>query len=104
MSDLAARSGRENSVKMLLTNTPVVSTMPGVNSGLSSPSGEGVADENANNFITYLHQIAGSYEVEVDIIMKDHCYARPWNWKPENIYVKPVKKIFFSKYQSTISK
>lgn len=35
--------------------------------------------------------------MDIDVIVKDHCYARPWNWKPENAYVKPIKKIFFSK-------
>ncbi|KAI4490645.1 hypothetical protein M0804_003589 [Polistes exclamans] len=54
-------------------------------------------EDNLNKFTTYLHQVAGINEMEVDVIFKDHSYARPWNWKPENIYVKPIKKLFFSK-------
>lgn len=54
-------------------------------------------DDNPNRLTTYLQQIAGCYEMEVDAIAKDHSYARPWNWKPENVYVKPIKKLFFPK-------
>lgn len=54
-------------------------------------------DDNPNRLTTYLHQLAGCYETEVNVLTKDHCYARPWNWKPENVYVKPIKKLFFPK-------
>lgn len=54
--------------------------------------------------MTYLHQLAGYHEVEMDVVMKDHSYARPWNWKPENVYVKPVKKLFFNKTQPVVAK
>nr|XP_012222923.1 PREDICTED: KAT8 regulatory NSL complex subunit 3 isoform X1 [Linepithema humile]XP_012222924.1 PREDICTED: KAT8 regulatory NSL complex subunit 3 isoform X1 [Linepithema humile] len=74
-------------------STPVGSTE------LPSPTTE-ISDENLNSFITYLNNLAGNYEMDVDVIVKDHCYARAWNWKPENVYVKPVKKLFFSKNTS----
>ncbi|XP_050448837.1 KAT8 regulatory NSL complex subunit 3 isoform X1 [Cataglyphis hispanica] len=72
-------------------------------SGLPSPTTD-TFDDNSNRVTVYLHQLAGSYEMDVDVIFKDHCYARPWNWKPENIYVKPVKKLFFSKNTATNDK
>ncbi|XP_058800499.1 KAT8 regulatory NSL complex subunit 3 isoform X2 [Phymastichus coffea] len=81
---------------MLITNQSATSTNQSVNPSMPSPTGE-VMEENLNKLISYLHQLAGTYEVEVDAILKDHCYARPWNWKPENAYVKPVKKLFFPK-------
>lgn len=88
-------SGRDSIMKMLLSSGPVVSTST-VGSGLPSPTGD-VFDDNPNTLTTYLHQLAGCLESEIDVIVKDHCYARPWNWKPENVYVKPVKKLFFGK-------
>ncbi|XP_043481442.1 KAT8 regulatory NSL complex subunit 3 [Leptopilina heterotoma] len=87
-------SGKDNFMKMLLTSGATVT--PQGNPGLPSPTGE-IIDDNPNRFTTYLHQLAGCYELEVDVIVRDHCYARPWNWKPENVYVKPIKKIFFTK-------
>ncbi|KAJ8686983.1 hypothetical protein QAD02_022777 [Eretmocerus hayati] len=54
-------------------------------------------DEGANKLTTYLRQIAGISEPELDSVVKDHSYARPWNWRPENTYVKPAKKLFFPK-------
>lgn len=67
---------------------------------LPSPTTD-ISDENLSSFITYLSKLAGNYEMDVDVIVKDHCYARAWNWKPENVYVKPVKRLFFSKNTST---
>lgn len=88
---------------MLLTNLPVSSVNQSVNQEMSSPTGESM-EENPNKLIKYLHQLAGNGEIEADIIIKDHCYARPWNWKPENNYVKPVKKLFFSRSPAGFSK
>ncbi|KAG7190135.1 hypothetical protein KM043_006267 [Ampulex compressa] len=79
----------------MLTATAAPSTSVSV-SRVPSPTND-MFDDNPNRLTTYLHQLAGCYEMEVDVIVKDHCYARPWNWKPENVYVKPVKKLFFSK-------
>lgn len=62
----------------------------------ASPSAE-LCDDNVTRLSAYLHALAGYSEVESNTVVKDHPYARPWNWKPDNIYVKPVKKIFFSK-------
>ena len=90
-------SGRDNLMKMLLTSGATAPPLP--SGGSSSPTGDNFED-NLNSFTTYLHQIAGCYEVEVNVIVRDHCYARPWNWKPENNYVKPIKKIFFTKNPS----
>lgn len=58
-------------------------------------------DDNIHRLTEYLQQLTGSYEMECDIILKDHCYARPRNWRPENIYVKPIKRLFFSKNSTT---
>ncbi|OXU26276.1 hypothetical protein TSAR_002472 [Trichomalopsis sarcophagae] len=102
MSDQSTRFGRENWDKIHLMNTPVATTMPGVNSESSSPSSDSMEDESPNNFMTYVRQLAGRHEI-IDVVMLDHSYARPWNWLPQNEYVKPAKKIFFSKLQSTNS-
>ncbi|XP_033207462.1 KAT8 regulatory NSL complex subunit 3 isoform X2 [Belonocnema kinseyi] len=91
-------SGRDNLMKMLLTSG--ATAPPAASPTLPSPTGD-TFDDNPNRFTTYLHQLAGCYEIEVDVIVRDHCYARPWNWKPENVYVKPIKKIFFGKNSSS---
>ncbi|XP_012522152.1 KAT8 regulatory NSL complex subunit 3 [Monomorium pharaonis] len=80
----------------MLTSAPLAPSTSVSSSGLPSPTAEAL-DDISNKLTIYLHQLAGNYEMEVDVIYKDHCYARPWNWKPENIYVKPTKKLFFSK-------
>lgn len=80
----------------MLTSVPMAPSTSVSSSGLPSPTTDTV-DDISNKLTAYLHQLAGNYEMEVDVIYKDHCYARPWNWKPENNYVKPIKKLFFSK-------
>lgn len=59
--------------------------------------GTDTPEESSNKLTTFLHKLAGYTDEEVNAILKEHCYARPWNWRPENIYVKPTKKIFFSR-------
>ncbi|XP_032675346.1 KAT8 regulatory NSL complex subunit 3 isoform X2 [Odontomachus brunneus] len=84
-----------------------VSTAPSTSMGTPEMSGLAMDsfDDNIHRLISeYLQQLNGNYEMEVDIILKDHCYARPWNWRPENIYVKPVKRLFFSKNTATSDK
>ncbi|KAF3424383.1 hypothetical protein E2986_02217 [Frieseomelitta varia] len=74
-------------------------TMPSTSlntSRIPSPISDTIED-NPSRLTTYLHQLAGCCETEINVLAKDHCYARPWNWKPENVYVKPIKKLFFSK-------
>lgn len=84
---------------MMLTPSAIPSTSLS-GSRVPSPISD-TFDDNPNRLTTYLHQLAGCYEMEVDMITRDHCYARPWNWKPENIYVKPIKKLFFPKKNSS---
>ncbi|XP_020289791.1 KAT8 regulatory NSL complex subunit 3 isoform X3 [Pseudomyrmex gracilis] len=87
---------------MLNTFTTMAQSTSASSSGLPSPTE--ALDDNSNKLTTYLRQLAGNYEMDVDIIVKDHCYAKPWNWKPENNYAKPVKKLFFSKNTTISSK
>ncbi|XP_076229096.1 reduction in Cnn dots 1 isoform X2 [Nomia melanderi] len=87
---------------MMLTPSAIPSTSLS-GSRVPSPISD-TFDDNPNRLTTYLHQLAGCYEMEVDMITRDHCYARPWNWKPENIYVKPIKKLFFPKKNSSTEK
>ncbi|XP_044593737.1 KAT8 regulatory NSL complex subunit 3 isoform X1 [Cotesia glomerata] len=70
----------------------------------SSPSGSNhpglttdFPDDNLNKLTSFLHKLAGYTDEEVSAILKEHCYARPWNWRPENVYVKPTIRIFFTK-------
>lgn len=27
----------------------------------------------------------------------DHCYSRPWNWRPESNFLRPTKTLFVTK-------
>lgn len=33
-------------------------------------------------------------------IFMDHCYSRPWNWRPESNFLKPTKTLFVPKPQA----
>ncbi|KAK1125190.1 hypothetical protein K0M31_006530 [Melipona bicolor] len=80
----------------MLTSTLTMPSTSINTSRIPSPISDTI-DDNPSRLTTYLHQLTGCYETEINVLAKDHCYARPWNWKPENVYVKPIKKLFFSK-------
>ncbi|OAD53272.1 KAT8 regulatory NSL complex subunit 3, partial [Eufriesea mexicana] len=80
----------------MLTSTLTMPSTSINTSRIPSPISD-TFDDNPSRLTTYLHQLAGCYETEINVLTKDHCYARPWNWKPENVYVKPIKKLFFPK-------
>ncbi|XP_014212187.1 KAT8 regulatory NSL complex subunit 3 isoform X2 [Copidosoma floridanum] len=103
MTDSTTRSSRNKSVKMQLTAISLNLPNPTVSTGLTSPTDD-FQDESTNKLIAYLHSLAGNHEVEANMIMKDHNYARPWNWKPESVFVRPIKKIFFSKSHNAVAK
>jgi len=33
-------------------------------------------------------------EQELNVVLMDHSYSKPWNWRPENSYAKPTKTLF----------
>lgn len=37
-----------------------------------------------------------NFELE-NTVTVDHCYARPWNWRPDNSFLRPTKTIFVTK-------
>lgn len=42
-------------------------------------------------------KMAGSLEKNIPSIFMDHCYARPWNWRPESNFLRPTKTLLVSK-------
>ncbi|KAK7081582.1 KAT8 regulatory NSL complex subunit 3, partial [Halocaridina rubra] len=46
---------------------------------------------------TSMLRIASGQESETDVVMLDHPYARPWNWRPEASQARPKKMLFMSK-------
>ncbi|CAH1782725.1 unnamed protein product [Owenia fusiformis] len=48
----------------------------------------------SKSFLSHLSQP----EQEIDIIMLDHCYARPWSAHPDASNAKPVKTLFMAKF------
>lgn len=63
---------------------------------MPSQTGE-IFDDSPSKFTLYLRRISGSDTTNGNPVLLDHLYSRPWNWKPENIYAKPIKKLFFPK-------
>ena len=37
----------------------------------------------------YIARLGGT-ERQVELVMLDHAYAKPWNWKPESSFCKPA--------------
>ncbi|XP_056642331.1 KAT8 regulatory NSL complex subunit 3 isoform X5 [Diorhabda sublineata] len=46
---------------------------------------------------TYPTQLTNSFDRENWTVSTDHCYARPWNWRPEASFLKPTKTLFIPK-------
>lgn len=86
------------------STTTATASSSHIGSRHGSPTHDYVLEDNQSNILTsYLHRIAGYSDLESNTVVKDHCYARPWNWKPENIYVKPTRNIFFSSTRGHIN-
>ncbi|XP_068909025.1 KAT8 regulatory NSL complex subunit 3 isoform X7 [Tenebrio molitor] len=45
----------------------------------------------------YTSHIVNPYDREHWWIPMDHCYARPWNWRPESTFLRPTKTLFMPK-------
>ena len=41
----------------------------------------------------YIGRLCGS-ERALSLIHLDHCYSKPWNWKPESSLCQPTKTLF----------
>ncbi|KAK0183455.1 hypothetical protein PV327_001495 [Microctonus hyperodae] len=86
------------------TATTTTASSSHIGSRHGSPTHDYALEDNQSNILTtYLHRIAGYSDLESNTVVKDHCYARPWNWKPENIYVKPTRNLFFSSTRGRIN-
>lgn len=46
---------------------------------------------------TYPTQLTNSFDRENWTVSTDHCYARPWNWRPEANFLRPTKTLFVPK-------
>ncbi|XP_069986412.1 KAT8 regulatory NSL complex subunit 3 isoform X10 [Penaeus vannamei] len=42
-------------------------------------------------------QVRDVEESEPDVVLMDHAYARPWNWRPEASHARPRKMLFMTK-------
>ncbi|XP_050506248.1 KAT8 regulatory NSL complex subunit 3 isoform X3 [Diabrotica virgifera virgifera] len=46
---------------------------------------------------TYPTQLTNSFDRENWTISTEHCYARPWDWRPEASFLRPTKTLFMPK-------
>ncbi|XP_074028947.1 reduction in Cnn dots 1 isoform X2 [Leptinotarsa decemlineata] len=46
---------------------------------------------------TYPTQLTNSFDRENWTVSTDHCYARPWNWRPDASFLRPTKTLFVRK-------
>lgn len=44
----------------------------------------------------YYSTVVESLDENSSIFM-DHCYSRPWNWRPETNFLRPTKTLFINK-------
>lgn len=56
----------------------------------------GVEDATVK-FSNYYNQMVDPVEKHTSAILMDHCYSRPWNWRPESNFLRPTKTLFLSK-------
>ncbi|GLV31125.1 Reduction in Cnn dots 1 [Carabus blaptoides fortunei] len=85
-----------NLASMATTSIPQINIVPSVfnvTSSITDISG----DDASTKLITYFHQFSTTGEKELDPILMDHCYSRPWNWRPETSYIRPTKTLFVPK-------
>lgn len=56
---------------------------------------------NINNKIGIMDDIPKysihKFERESYSVTADHCYARPWNWRPDTSFLRPTKTLFVNK-------
>lgn len=55
------------------------------------------AEEATLKLSNLYNQITGTFKKEMSSVFMDHCYSRPWNWKPELNFLRPTKTLFVSK-------
>ncbi|XP_066254551.1 KAT8 regulatory NSL complex subunit 3-like isoform X2 [Euwallacea similis] len=53
--------------------------------------------ENERAKYSYPIRFTNMFERENWTVCTDHCYARPWNWRPESSFLKPTKMLFGAK-------
>lgn len=56
--------------------------LPELDSGADSPPSQG-----------YIARLCGTERI-LSLIQLDHCYSKPWNWKPESSLCQPTKTLF----------
>ncbi|XP_021919608.1 KAT8 regulatory NSL complex subunit 3 isoform X3 [Zootermopsis nevadensis] len=105
------QKGKDSLMKLLLSTTPGSTSMPSItipspassiagrmsgtpnSSNLPSPVSDN-GEDSCTKLSNYLHQLAGQSERELNVVLMDHSYSKPWNWRPENTYAKPTKTLF----------
>jgi len=80
---------KDGLIRMLLQSSPLQQAQ--LASGSSNTEQESQAD--ATQGPGYIARLCGT-ERALSLIQLDHCYSKPWNWKPESSLCQPTKTLF----------
>ena len=59
------------------------------------------SDDPDNVQAPYLSRLCGTERL-ISLIQLDHCYTKPWNWKPESSLCQPTKTLFVPRVSRNI--
>ncbi|GLH05111.1 Uncharacterized protein GBIM_10722 [Gryllus bimaculatus] len=99
-----ALKGKDSLMKKLLSTAPNISVMPPVSasytptpseysSNVPSPTSDS-SEDTSTKLTTFLRQLARQTGRELNVVLMDHAYSKPGNWRSENTYAKPTKSLF----------
>ena len=80
---------KDGLIRMLLQSSPLQQAQ--LASGSSNTEQESQADTTQGP--GYIARLCGT-ERALSLIQLDHCYSKPWNWKPESSLCQPTKTLF----------
>merc|ERR1719474_707405 len=99
---------KDGLIRMLLQSNPLQLSQLGgshVSSPVSSPNiattSDSLLSQHEDPESPYLSRLCGTERL-ITLIHLDHCYTKPWNWKPESSLCQPTKTLFVPRVSRNI--